>query len=60
MKKEDFEKWALNKYPKEFTVKNGVLTWFNFPFWKLNADTTRAVIKEFKENTNRTRTGLQF
>ena len=49
MKKKDFEKWALDKYPKEFTVRNGVLTWFNFPFWELNGDSTRGILTEFKQ-----------
>ena len=55
MKKKDFEKWALDKYPQEFKHQEeegkyqGYFTWFNFPFWELNGDTTRAVITEFKQ-----------
>lgn len=55
MKKKDFEKWALEKYSQEFAIRNGVLTWFRFPFWDLNGYTTRAVLTEFKQQiTNRT------
>ena len=56
MKKKDFEKWAINKYPKEFFISDdffcnkGEFTWFYHLFWGLPSEITKNVIQEFKDS----------